>query len=122
MNSFVRRYHLSRWFSVVMLVLTLLTAGLPVSRPAQAADQFRTGSDGTLQLYEVRTIGDHAKNCENNTYKGGLFSSSDGGRTWQERGQQFNQNIVSVVSATADARAVYLLVTDQPITNSNSRP
>jgi hypothetical protein len=111
-----------RSLALVLMVFALLAGTFPSGNSAQAAqeNQFMIGSDGTLQVYRLTPDGNREENCKNYVYKAGLYASSDGGKTWQERGQQFNHNVVSVVSATADARAVYVLVADSPITQDNN--
>ncbi len=53
-------------------------------------------ADGTLQLYGLKN--------------GRLYYSADGGRTNEERGQQFNGKVESVSAAAQDARIVYVTV------------
>jgi len=55
-------------------------------------------TDGTLQMYSLR--------------QDKLLSSSDGGLTWLERGQQFHPKIADLLVSDPDARAIYIMVVD----------
>jgi hypothetical protein len=61
-------------------------------------------TDGTLQLYATPL------DVHNGTKK--LYASSDGGLTWNERGQQFGNKLRGIGVSRVDGRALYALLTE----------
>ncbi|HEX2910265.1 MAG TPA: sialidase family protein [Chloroflexia bacterium] len=74
------------------------------SNQSQAIAHFPTnlGHDGTTQVYSFQPAAGPGLSH--------LWASSDGGLTWQERGQQFEGQMRSFSVAQTNARAVYALV------------
>ena len=60
-------------------------------------------TDGTLQMYAVG---------QSKLSNSSLFSSSDGGLTWQERGQQLHHEINGLSVSGPDGRAIYVMLSD----------
>jgi hypothetical protein len=68
-------------------------------------------TDGSQQVYSL-TIKPTFSNS-NNLRFGSIFASDDGGISWVERGQQFDEHVMKLVTTGADGRSIYALVVDR---------